>query len=149
MNDLLGVFNGTISALKATPAWLGNAAHVLIGSRFYVAVSGMFFLSFMAHLFSAPTRFPPFVDINPLAFAGLGADLGPDLGAAPALPGEVETRAQSAAETGLGYAGNWLHAYFAEDSQRIVHANQAGLVISGIALLLGLWLMTRQEAKKV
>ena len=144
MNYILSVFNGTISALKATPAWAGNALHVLVGSRFYVAVCATFFFSFLAHLASAPSRFPPFVKVSPLAFAGIA----PDVGVAPELPSEVSVRAQDAAQAGLGHVEGYLQAFFEADPQRVVYANQAGLAISGVALLLGIVLLSRQNAKK-
>ena len=140
----------TFTALGKTPAWAGNALHTLLGSRFFVATSGLFFIAFLGHVTFASTRFPPITKValgNVLGFA-------PDVGSAPAVPGVVSTQAQNAVNAGIPYVQPYIDqariaiaAYFNTTPDAVVWGNYAGLVISGLFFMLGLYLLARQEMR--
>lgn len=140
----------TFAALRRTPAWAGNAVHTLLGSRFFVATSGLFFTAFLGHVTFASTRFPPVTKVsftNVLGFA-------PDVGSAPAVPGVVSAQAQQAVSAGIPYVQPYLDqariaiaTYFNTTPDAVVWGNYAGLIISGAFFMLGLYLLARQEMR--
>lgn len=134
----------TRSALRATPAWLGHAIQTLVGSRFFVAVSGIFFISFLAHITSAPDRFPPFTSVNFLGIVGFAPDLGP----APQLPSQVSEQVGNATNAGLPYAQDFLTKFLAGHPETVPLGNFIGLAVSALCLLLGLYLLARQESRR-
>ena len=143
-SDLQSTFQETRSAIRATPAWVGHAVQSLVGSRFFVGVSGIFFISFLSHVTSAPDRLPPFRTAHFMSVMGFA----PNVGAAPALPTEVSDQARSAADAGIPYVTDFVDGFVAGHPQAITHANIAGLTISAICLLIGLYMLARQESRK-
>lgn len=140
----------TRSALKATPAWLSGATHTLLGSRFFVAVSALFFVAFLAHVTTAQTRFPP---ITRVSFSQI-VSFAPTPAPAPDLPPEVleklaearragEPAAQRYVEEGVGKVG----AYYAAHPEAVARSNYVGLVVSGLFLMLALYMLARQEMR--
>ncbi len=141
---MASTFQDTRSAIRATPAWLGHAIQTLIGSRFFVAVSGIFFIAFLAHVTSAPDRFPPFTTVNFLGIVGFA----PDLGTAPQLPSQVSEQAGKAAEAGLPYVQDFIAKFMAGHPEATMYGNYLGLALSALFLLLGLYLLARQESDR-
>ena len=134
----------TRSAIRATPAWLANATRTLIGSRFFVAVSGIFFIAFLAHVTSAPDRFPPFTPVNFLGIVGFA----PDLGERPQLPSQVSEQVGKAADAGLPYLQEFAARLLAGNPEMVIYGNYIGLAISAVFLLLGLYLLAQQESRR-
>ena len=141
---MASTFQDTRSAIAATPAWLGHAVQTLIGSRFFVAVSGIFFIAFLAHVTSAPDRFPPFTSVNFLGIVGFA----PDLGTAPQLPSQVSEQVGKAANAGLPYLQDFFAKFMAGHPQATAYGNYLGLGLSAFFLLLGLYLLARQESRR-
>ncbi|KAF0178978.1 MAG: hypothetical protein IV086_01020 [Hyphomonadaceae bacterium] len=129
---------------------VSHALQGLLGSRFFVAVSGACLMAFLAHVLTAPDRFPQFVVIN---FQTMG--ILPPLPPAPELPelsGTVKDAAHGAVQAGLPYVQQFLadvgakiSAWFAANPAAVVIGNYVGLVASGAALLLGAYLLARQQ----
>ena len=138
---MASTFQETRSAIRATPAWVGHALQTLVGSRFFVAVSGIFFIAFLAHVTSAPDRFPPLTSVNFLGIVGFA----PDLGAAPQLPSAVSEQVGNATSAGLPYVQDFISRFMAGHPEATVYGNYLGLAISALSLLLGLYLLARQE----
>ncbi len=142
---MASTFQDTRSAIRATPAWLGHAAQTLVGSRFFVAVSGIFFIAFLAHVTSAPDRFPPFTSVNFLGIVGFA----PDMGAAPQLPSQVSEQAGNAAQAGLPYLQDAFAKFMTGHPEATVYGNYLGLGVSAFFLLLGVYLLARQESRRI
>jgi hypothetical protein len=138
----------TRSALRATPAWAGNFVQTLLGSRFFLAVTAIFFLSFLAHVSTAQERFPPFTRI---ALSAVSAFAPQAAGPAPALPEEVNAQVQQAVAAGMPYAQAFLteqvlkvRTYYDAHPQAVVTTNYIGLGVSGLLFMLALYLLARQ-----
>jgi hypothetical protein len=141
----------TWGAVKATPGWLWGAAHTLMGSRFFVAVSALSFTAFFAHVTNAPTRFPPITVASVPAMLGFA----PPVEARPLAPDEVREQAGRAAEAGIPYVQPYIDSareaiagYFGANTEAVVAGNYLGLALSGFALVLGLYLLARQELRR-
>jgi len=133
---------------------VGTAVQSLIGSRFFVGVSGLCLTAFLAHVLTNPSSFPQFAVIN---FQTMG--ILPPLPPAPDLPsldgrvGEVAKDAvQGAAKAGLPYVQAWMaqqgakvSAYFEANPTSVVIGNYIGLVASAAATLFGCYLLARQQ----
>lgn len=141
---MASTFLDTRSALRATPAWLGHAVQTLVGSRFFVAVSGIFFIAFLAHVTTAPDRFPPFTSVNFLGIVGFAPDLGP----APQLPSQIGEQAGKAMSAGIPYLQDLFTSFMAGHPQATMYGNYLGLAVSALFLLLGLYLLARQESSR-
>ena len=128
---------------------VGHAVQGLLGSRFFVAVSGLCLTAFLAHVLNAPDRFPQFMALN---FQTMG--ILPPLPPAPELPelsGTVKDAAHNAAQAGLPYVQQFLadlgakaEAWFAANPTAVTIGNYVGLVTSGASLSLGTYLLARQ-----
>lgn len=147
---MASIVKDTFSALGRTPGWLAGAAQTLLGSRFSVGTSGLFFVAFLAHVTNAPERFPP---INRVAISSL-LGFAPPVEAAPALPTEVSEQARAAAEAGTPYVQSWVDEarigvanYLGANPDAVVWGNYTGLAISSVVFLLSLYLLARQETK--
>lgn len=141
---MASTFQDTRAAIRATPAWLGHAAQTLIGSRFFVAVSGIFFIAFLAHVTFAPNRFPPITSVNLLRITGFAPDLGP----APQLPSQVSAQVGNATQAGLPYVQDFIAKFMAGHPEATLYGNYIGLGVSALFLLLGLYLLARQESRR-
>lgn len=133
---------------------VGTAVQTLIGSRFFVGVSGLCLTAFLAHVLTAPTHFPQFAVLN---FQTMG--ILPPLPPAPDLPsldgrvGEVARDAvQGAKQAGLPYVQAWFaeqdakaKAFFTANPEAVVTGNYIGLALSTAATLLGVYLLARQR----
>jgi hypothetical protein len=149
--DIRALSRDTFSAIGRTPAWLGQAAHTLVGSRFFVALSGLFFVAFFAHVTSASDRFPP---ITKFSFASV-LGFAPPIEDRPLAPDEVRTQAQNALNAGMPYAQPYIDqakdavvAYFSANKDAVVAGNYVGLIVSLICLITGLYLLARQELRR-
>lgn len=129
---------------------VGHAVQGLLGSRFFVALSGLCLTAFLAHVLNAPDRFPQFMVLN---FQTMG--ILPPLPPAPDLPelsATVKDAAHSAAQAGLPYVQHFLadigakvEAWFAANPAAVTIGNYVGLVTSGAGLFLGTYLLARQQ----
>lgn len=133
---------------------VGTAVRTLIGSRFFVGVSGLCLTAFLAHVLSNPSSFPQFAIIN---FQTMG--ILPPLPPAPELPsldgraGQVaRDAAEGAKQAGLPYVQAWLaeqdakvKAYFAANPGAVVAGNYIGLAASTAATLWGVYLLAGQR----
>lgn len=133
---------------------VGTAVQTLVGSRFFVGVSGLCLTAFLAHVLTNPSNFPQFAVLN---FQTMG--ILPPLPPAPDLPGldgqagEVAKDAvQGAKQAGLPYVQAWLaeqdakaKAYFLANPGAVVAGNYLGLLVSTGATLLGVYLLARQR----
>jgi hypothetical protein len=107
-------------------------------------------MAFLAHVLTAPDRFPQFVIIN---FQTMG--LLPPLPPKPDLPelsGAAKDAAQGAVQAGLPYVqqffadtGAKISAWFAANPTAVVIGNYVGLFASGASLSLGAYLLARQQ----
>lgn len=139
-----------IPSNKGYGSRVGHALQGLLGSRFFVGVSGLCLTAFLAHVLNAPDRFPQFAVIN---FQTMG--ILPPLPPAPDLPslsGRAQEAAQGAVQAGLPYVQQFLAdtgakigAWFAAHPQAVVIGNYVGLVVSTAATLLGTYLLARQQ----
>jgi hypothetical protein len=137
----------TRAAIRATPKWAGNFLQTLLGSRFFVAVSALFFVAFLAHVTVAQTRFPP---ISRASFTQI-VRFSPQPDARPALPDEVAAQAREAAAAGQPYAQRFVgeqvakvSAFYAANPQAVLYTNYVGLAVSGFFFMLALYLLARQ-----
>lgn len=133
---------------------VGTAIQTLVGSRFFVGVSGLCLTAFLAHVLTNPSNFPQFAVIN---FQTMG--ILPPLPPAPDLPsldgrvGEVAKDAVlGAKQAGLPYVQAWLaeqdakaKAYFTANPGAVIAGNYIGLVVSTAATLFGVYLLARQR----
>ena len=148
---MASTFQQTRSAIRATPAWFANVGQTLIGSRFFVAVFGVFFIAFLAHVTTAPDRLPPITKVDIVRMIGFAPPIQP----APDLPSQVREQAEKAAHAGLPYvqpyldkAGAAVSAYRSAHPEANFQANCIGLGLSSFLLLLGLYLLARQESRR-
>ena len=152
---MASTFQQTRSAIGATPGWLAHATQTLIGSRFFVAVFGVFFIAFLAHVTTAPDRLPPITKVDIVRMVGFAPPVAP---APDLLPSEARARAEQAAaaakKAGLPYAQPYIAkaraavtTYREGHPQAVFQANCIGLGISSFFLLLGLYLLARQETR--
>jgi hypothetical protein len=147
---MASIVKDTFAALGRTPGWLANAAHTLMGSRFFVATSGLFFVAFLGHVTFASHRFPP---ITKVAIAPL-LGFAPPLETAPEVPGVVSEQARLAADAGIPYLQPYIDqartavaTFFGTTPDAVVWGNYTGLALSGVFFILGLYLMARQEVR--
>lgn len=129
---------------------LGLGIQTLLGSRFFVAVSALTMTAFLAHVLTAPERFPQFAV---LSFQTMG--ILPPLPPAPDLPqlnGTAKDAVQGATSAGLPYVqaflaeqGAKVKAYFAANPGSVVIGNYVGLLLSGAALGVGTYLLAQQR----
>lgn len=129
---------------------VGFALQGLVGSRFFVGLSGLCLTAFLAHVLNAPDRFPQFAVVS---FQTIG--ILPPLPPAPALPelsGGVRDAAQGAVSAGLPYVQQFLAdqgakvaAYFDANPTSVTIGNYIGLVVSAGTTLLGTYLLAGQQ----
>jgi hypothetical protein len=150
MDYLKSLWDGTLGAIRSTPGWAVNAVHTLMGSRFFVGVTGLFFVAFLGHVRFASERFPPVTTVSFTHVLGFA----PAVEQRPLAPDEVRTQAAAAAEAAKPYAQDWYGAlsqrvadYFGAHSDAVVAGNYMGLTISGVLFLIGLYLLARQETR--
>ena len=152
---MASTFQQTRSAFAATPRWLAHATQTLIGSRFFVAVFGVFFIAFLAHVTTAPDRLPPITKVDIVRMVGFAPPIAP----APDLPSEVREQAETAAAAAKTASVPYIQPYIAKAKQAvetyreghpqaIFYANCIGLGLSSFFLLLGLYLLARQESRR-
>ena len=149
---MASTFQQTRSAIGATPGWLAHATQTLIGSRFFVAVLGVFFIAFLAHVTTAPDRLPPIAKVDIVRLVGFAPPIAP---APDLLPSEARAEAERIAQSGVPYlqpyltkAGAAVTTYRDTHPQAIFHANCIGLALSSVFLLLGLYMLARQESTR-
>lgn len=137
----------TRAALRATPAWTGNFVQMLLGSRFFLAVTALLFVAFLAHVTTAQTRFPPIARVSftqIVSFAPQGAPR-------PALPSEVTAITDDIRAAGRPHVQTFVdaqvakvQAFYAANPEAMVATNYIGLGISGFFFVLALYLLARQ-----
>ena len=153
---MASTFQQTRSAIGATPGWLAHATQTLIGSRFFVAVFGVLFIAFLAHVTTAPDRLPPITRVDIVRMIGFAPPVAP---APELLPSDARAQAEKAAaaakRAGLPYVQPYITkartavtTYREGHPQAVFHANCIGLGLSSFFLLLGLYLLARQESTR-
>lgn len=149
---MASTFQQTRSAIAATPGWIAHAIQTLLGSRFFVAVLGVFFIAFLAHVTTAPDRLPPITRVDLVRIAGFAPPVGP---APDLLPSQAKEDAERLARSGVPYLQPYLNkakaaatTYQEAHPQAIFYANCIGLGLSSFFLLLGLYLLARQESTR-
>jgi hypothetical protein len=148
---MASIVQDTFAAIGKTPAWLGNAAHTLFGSRFFVATSALFFVAFLGAVTFADHRFPPITKVSFLSVVGFAPAAPPP----PQAPGEISGHVQQAVDAGVPYIQPYVDqarvtvaAYFHTNPDAVVWGNYAGLVLSGLCFIIGLYLLARQETRR-
>lgn len=138
----------TRAAVRATPRWAGNFVQTLLGSRFFLAVSAIFFIAFLAHVTTAQTRFPPFTRI---ALSAVGAFAPEAAVPKPELPDEVSVHVQQAAAAGMPYVQAFVtekilqvRTFYDANPQAVMNTNYIGLGLSAFFFMLALYLLARQ-----
>lgn len=137
----MGKLDSALGGVGKVRAWSGNVVHVLLGSRFFVALSGVTFITFLAHALNAGDR-PPAME-----FFNLQAVFGAFLPPPPpdVLPEVARAQAQEAAKAGLPHLMQAIDSYFAKPENARAF-NIGGLVVSSIFLAWSVYLLARRQA---
>ena len=146
-SNLSSTLAETRAAVRATLNWAAHATQTLLGSRFFVALTGLLFVAFLAHVTVAQTRFPPITRASLTQILGFAPVQAPR----PALPGEVSSRVEEAKRAGQPYIQRFVAAqeakvaaFYRANPSAVLYTNYVGLGVSGFFFMLGLYLLARQ-----